>query len=152
MAKRRDIRELVFKALFAAGIAGGDPYTQLVYISGDDEMADLDSGEMELSSIFDDPYTLRLMNGITANADELDGIISQYSEDWDLDRIGATEKGILRMGFYEMLFDEKLPSAIAINEAIDMTKKYGSPKAAAYVNGLLGKKADEMKNSEAGEE
>jgi len=144
--KRRNARELAIKALFAFEIEKGDPIRQLDYISADWEMAGFDEHNIEsFLSLVEDEYARRLTSGILEKKEDLDTIISDYSQDWDISRLGGTERNILRMALYEMLFGEKLPPAIAINEAVDMIKKYGSPEAARFVNGILGKKAEEIK-------
>jgi len=144
--RRREARELVVKALFACEIEKGDPFRQLEYIAGDSEMAGFD-GESQppFLSAADDEYIRRLTSGILAHQDELDELIRRYSVDWAPNRLGGAERNILRMGLFEMLYDEKLHPAIAINEAVEMIKKYGSPEAAKFVNGILGKKAAELK-------
>lgn len=144
--KRRNTRELVIKALFAYEIEKGDPFRQLDYIAGDWEMAGFDEGKLEtfLAGI-EDEYARRLTSGILENKEELDKIIGDFAVDWEIGRLGGAERNILRMGLYEMLYDEKLPPAIAINEAVDLIKKYGSQEAAKFVNGILGKKAEELK-------
>jgi N utilization substance protein B len=144
--KRHNARELVIKALFAYEIERGDPFRQLEYITADWEMAGFDEGKLDsFLSCVEDDYARRLTSGILAHKTELDEIIGDYSLDWDIDRLGGAERNILRMGLYEMLYDEKLPPAIAINEAVDLIKKYGSPEAARFVNGILGRKAEELK-------
>ena len=146
--KRRNTRELVIKALFAYEIEKGDPIRQLEYISEDWEMAGFPEGSREkfLSGI-EDEYARRLTAGILDHRDELDQIINDYAIDWDIKRLGGAERNILRMGLYEMLYDEKLPPAIAINEAVDLVKIYGSEEASRFINGILGRKAEELKKN-----
>ena len=144
--KRREARELVVKALFACEIEKGDPFRQLEYIAGDWEMAGLDEGSRApFLSGADNEYIRRLTTGILACREELDDIIRQYSVDWELSRLGGAERNILRMGLFEMLYDEKLHPAIAINEALEMIKKYCNSDAVKFINGILGKKAAEIK-------
>ncbi|MCL1804435.1 MAG: transcription antitermination factor NusB [Clostridiales bacterium] len=143
--KRREARELVIKALFAFEIEKSDPFRQLAYIAGDEEMSGFGGGASAPSlSAADDEYVRRLTSGILSRREELDGLIRTYAVDWEPDRLGGAERNILRMSLYEMLYDEKLHPAIAINEAVDLVKKYCSPEAAGFVNGILGKKAAEM--------
>jgi N utilization substance protein B len=148
--KRRNLRELVFKVLFANELEKGDPFKQLGYILEDQEMAGFDEDNMPvvLTGVEND-YAGRLISGILQHQSDLDAVIGGYSADWGVERLGGAERNILRMGFYEMLYDEKLPPAIAINEAVDMIKKYGTPEAAKFINGILGKKAEEIKQSAA---
>ena len=134
------------KALFAWEIEKGDPLRHLDYISRDWEMAGFVEGQSEaFLKELDSAYAKRLACGVQEHKGELDKIIGEYSVDWEIDRLGGAERNILRLSLYEMLFDEKLAPAIAINEALDLIKIYGSQEAAKFVNGVLGKKAEELK-------
>ena len=146
--KRREIRELVYKALFAVLTSQDDPLFQLGYIADDWEMAGYEEGQQGLSDVLmKDAYCKGLLAGVLSHAEELDAILQAYSYEWDIDRLGNAERTVLRIGLYEMLFEEKLHPAIAINEAVDLIKKYGEPEAFRLVNGILGKKAEELKGS-----
>ncbi|MDR1194466.1 MAG: transcription antitermination factor NusB [Peptococcaceae bacterium] len=140
--RRRDIRELVIKALFAYEIEKGDPWRQLAYIAEDGEMGGFAEGQ---EGVFlaggESDYARRLMGGILEQREALDQVIAEYAVDWEIQRLGGIERNILRLGLYEMLYGEKLPPAIAINEALDLVKKYGGQEAARFVNGILGKRA-----------
>ena len=147
--RRRDARELIIKTLFACDIEKGDPLRQLAYIVGDWEMAGFDEERPGLVLTgAEEEYTKRLASGVLSHKAELDEIIGRYSVDWEPGRLGGAERAILRMGLYEMLYDEKLPPAIVINEALDLVRKYGNPEAAGFINGVLGKKAEEVKAEE----
>lgn len=141
-AARRNARELVIKALFASEIEKGDPFRQLAYIAADWEMAGFEEEAPE-AFVTDNDYVHRLTQGILEHMEELDEIIKHYAVDWEISRIGGAERNILRLGLFEMLYDEKLPPAVVINEAIELTKRYGSPEASGFVNGILDKKAKE---------
>jgi len=144
--KRRDIRELVMKALFASEIEDGDPFRQLEYIADDGEMSGSNGEETEfLLSDGTKAYVRRFISGVLSHKEELDERIIRFSPDWELARLGGAERNVLRMSLYEMLYDEKLPPAIAINEAVDLVKKYGSTESAKYVNAVLDKNAAELK-------
>ena len=144
--KRREVRELVFKTLFSCDLGNEtDPFLLLEYITKDREMAGREAAHPAVKlSESENRYARRLTSGVLSRRIELDDIISSYSVDWNVERLGGAERSILRMGFYEMLYDEKLPPAIAINEAVDLIKKYGTSEAAKFVNGILGKKAEEL--------
>ena len=145
--KRRDVRELVFKTVFANDNEEGDPLRLLSHIITDWEMAGYIEGEPEpkLKGAGYD-YAQRLIIGVAANRLQLDGFIDDYSIDWDAERLGRVERAILRICFFELLYGEKLPPAIAINEALYLTKKYASAESVRFVNGVLGKKAEELKD------
>jgi len=145
---RRSARELVIKALFASEIEKGDPFRQLEYITGDWEMAGFEEDAPE-DFVADEAYVKQLTTGILDHIDELDEIIKHYAVDWELSRLGGAERNILRLGLFEMLYGEKLHPAVVINEAIELTKKYGSPEASGFVNSILDKKAKEFKNKNA---
>ena len=149
--RMRDIRELVVKALFAEEFqdsgesVNGGPLWQLSYIANDAEMSDRGDDMIALvATITNNERARRLIEGVHENKNELDKIIARYSVDWGLDRLGVVELTVMRMSLFEMLYGEKLAPAIVINEAVDIIKKYGQPEAAAFVNGILGKKAYEL--------
>jgi len=145
--KRREIRELAFKAIFANDIENGDPLQQLSYIAADSEMAGFDEENPEpVLDAAANAYAGRLVSGVISNKTGLDEVIGIYSIDWGTDRIGRIERCVLRMGFFELLYEEKLPPAIAIDEALRLTRKYGTPESVRFINGILGKKAEELKD------
>ena len=72
--------------------------------------------------------------------DDIDGKINLVSEGWPVDRIGKAELAIMRLAVYEMLYDDDIPVNVAINEAVELAKSYGSDdNAASFVNGVLAK-------------
>lgn len=76
---------------------------------------------------------------ILAMIPELDERIEEISDGWKKNRIGKTELAILRVAIYEMLYDEEVPYKVAINEAVEIAKKYCNPDASGFVNALLAK-------------
>ena len=82
------------------------------------------------------------MQGVLANKEAIDARLSEYAIDWTVERMPATDRNILRVAVYEMLFAEETVSAgIAINEAVEVAKAYGTEEAPRFVNGVLGKLA-----------
>ena len=69
--------------------------------------------------------------------DEIDERISRVSKGWVIDRIGKVELAILRLAVYEILFDDSIPTSVAINEAVELAKKFGPEESYAFVNGIL---------------
>jgi len=89
-------------------------------------------------------FTSKIINGVIQNITEIDNKIQEYiSEDWSWTRVSAIDKCILRLSTYEMLFDESVPPIVSINEAVDLSKKFGSETSRSFVNGLL----NSIKNS-----
>ena len=83
------------------------------------------------------PYTLDLVQGIVQNRDHIDSLIGQCAKNWRLERIALTDKNLLRIGVFEMLYCEDVPDQVAINEAVEIAKRYGSEESPAFINGIL---------------
>ena len=71
--------------------------------------------------------------------EEIDQMLSEKTTGWSLQRIGKVELAILRLAVYEMLFDDTIPVSVAINEAVELAKKYGAEDSASFINGVLAK-------------
>jgi N utilization substance protein B len=102
--------------------------------------------QMDQSDVFDDSrelrrgkkYTAKLVAGIIENIDSIDEKINEFiSKEWDWARIAAVDKGILRVATYEMLYEEGVPPIVAINEAVELAKRFGSDQSKRFINGLL---------------
>ena len=83
------------------------------------------------------PYTLDLVQGIVQNRDHIDSLIGQCAKNWRLERIALTDKNLLRIGVFEMLYCEDVPDQVAINEAVEIAKRYGTEESPAFINGIL---------------
>ena len=94
-------------------------------------LASLHEGEL-------DPYARELVNGVSAEAVELDARINDASSDWSADRLGALERNILRIALWELERDD-VPLEAAIDEAVSLAKRYSSEDAGRLVNGILGR-------------
>ena len=81
--------------------------------------------------------------------EELDGLIARHSRGWRPDRITPVSRSILRLGIYEMRYVEDVPAAVAINEAVELTKRYDAEKARSFVNGVLNSVKDELEAERA---
>ncbi len=82
-------------------------------------------------------YAKSVLSGITKNKINIDEYIQRACEHWRLDRITYVDMGILRIGAYEMLFSEDVPPKVAIDEAIELGKKYGNEDSREFINGVL---------------
>ena len=93
----------------------------------------------------DDPYVSQLVNGVSSEQDALDVRLSSAADGWTADRLGAVERAILRVATWEILHAEaQIPTAVAINEAVALAKRYCAAEAPSFVNGILGKIAREQ--------
>lgn len=84
-------------------------------------------------------YTSLLLQGISDNRRKIDELISTYAEGWDMDRMPAVDRNILRIGIYELLWSTEVPDSVAINEALELAKTLSTDESARYVNGILGR-------------
>ena len=89
----------------------------------------------------DNKYVRDIVNGVLENMDDIDNTISKYLENWDLNRLGKTDKAILRLGAYEMMYYDT-PKVVAINEAVELAKKYSDDKVVKLINAVLDKIRD----------
>ena len=83
-------------------------------------------------------YITRLVKGVDEHAAELDGYIAKYSKGWKFSRIPLVASAIMRVAMYEILYMEDIPNGAAINEAVELTKRYEDDKVVSFVNGILG--------------
>jgi len=89
-------------------------------------------------------FTEDLVRGTIKRLDEIDSMIEKTAENWILKRMAAVDRNILRFAAYEILYREDIPSAVTINEAIEIAKKFSSSEAAPFINGILDKLAKQM--------
>ena len=88
----------------------------------------------------EDAYALALLDGILTNLSVIDAKIAAYAIDWAVDRMPAVDRNILRIAIYEIfLSPDAIASSVAINEAVEVAKKYGTEDSARFINGVLGK-------------
>ncbi len=83
-------------------------------------------------------YVRELVLGVVNNLTKIDAIIQEFASAWPLVQIPAIDKNILRIAIFESLLDNKVPPRVAINEAVELAKKFGSDNSARFVNGVLG--------------
>lgn len=83
-------------------------------------------------------FALKLIKGIVDNREEIDATITKFAPDWPLPKITTVDRNVLRIGTYELKFDQEIPSKVAINEAIELAKTFGGESSGKFVNGVLG--------------
>ena len=89
----------------------------------------------------DNKFVRDVVYGVIKNIENIDKIITKYLDNWDLDRLGKTDKAILRLGRYEMLYYDT-PKVVVINEAVELAKKYSDDKIVKLINAVLDKIRD----------
>jgi N utilization substance protein B len=90
--------------------------------------------------VFADP----LIRGTLEHRDEADTLIKKYAQNWELHRIAAVDRNILRLAIYEMLHREDIPPVVSINEAVDIAKKFSTQDSGKFVNGILDRVKGEL--------
>lgn len=101
-------------------------------------------GERELVLL-----TLSLVEGVRVHQEKIDEAIKQVAENWRLDRMAAIDRNILRLGAFEILHRDDIPAKIAINEAIELAKRYSTAQSSRFVNGILDKLLQSTKPARA---
>jgi N utilization substance protein B len=84
-----------------------------------------------------EPFTLGLFDGVRAHAADIDRHLAAAAENWRLPRMAAVDRNVLRLGAYELLFTPDTPAKVALDEAIELARRYGSADSPAFVNGVL---------------
>jgi transcription antitermination protein NusB len=82
-------------------------------------------------------FTEGLIAGVKEHQVRIDTLISEAAENWRLDRMAAIDRNILRLGVYEMMFSQEVPARVAINEALELAKRYSTAQSSRFVNGIL---------------
>lgn len=85
------------------------------------------------------PYTVEIIQGVVAEQERIDEILSSYAQGWTLDRMPAVDRTILRIGAWELLFNDEVPDRVAVAEAVTIAKELSTDDSPDYVNGLLGR-------------
>ena len=133
---RRQAREAALQALFQLDLNPGEEGQQEQY-----ETLAIDTvlGEAEKMSARDREFVYTLVQGTRRHLAEIDRLIAASSKDWKLERMATVDRNVTRLAAFEIRFaEEKLTPNIAINEAVELAKKYGTDDSSRYVNGILG--------------
>lgn len=86
----------------------------------------------------DDGYVARQVRAVVEHVSELDDLLERFAPEWKVSEMTMTDRNILRLGLWELKFDEKIPAKVAINEAIELGKTFGGGASGKFVNGVLG--------------
>lgn len=127
---RRESREKVFQTLFmmdALGV-GPDEGIRLFALSADPPS--------------DGDYYAEAVRGVWERLDEIDALIGEAAENWRVGRMTLVDRNILRLGAYELSIGSDIPFAVAINEAVELGKRFGAEESGAFINGILDRISD----------
>ncbi len=131
---RRESREQAFALLFEK-------------LFNDAPVAELAASAMEARDTATTGFALQIAEGAEANLAAIDDMISAHSHHWSANRISRVARSVMRLAVYEMLYDDDTPVSVAINEAVELAKKYGGDDDASFINGVLGSIAREQTES-----
>lgn len=126
MSARTKARKRALDILFEADIRGTDP-AQILILRRD--QADPPIGS----------YSEELIAGVQANRARIDELMATYSQGWDLDRMPAVDRNLLRIAIYELMWSQEVPTAVAIDEAVELARTLSTDDSSSFVNGVLGR-------------
>ena len=125
---RRELREQIFKIIFQADFHSREELTRQVTLALEDDVYSEETKEQIIEKCKD----------IFAHVEELDARINDVVEGWKTTRMSKVDLSLIRLALYEMKFD-KIPKGVAINEAVELAKQYGTDHSSGFVNGVLAK-------------
>ncbi len=130
MAARSKARKRALDVLYEADLRGTNA-NEVLMGQIDRRAADQ---EPELNA-----YVKSLVDGVVANQEQIDEILSTYSMGWTLDRMPAVDRAVLRIGTFEIIWADDVPDAVAVSEAVALVQDLSTEESASFVNGLLGR-------------
>ena len=130
MTSRRQERRLAIDVLYQADVTGTHAAEVL------QTWADSDRAISE--------FTREIVTGLEAHQPEIDGLLEEHAEGWSVDRMAALDRTILRVAVFELLYRSDVPRSVAISEAVDAAAELSSDASRRFVNGLLGRIAQEL--------
>ena len=138
---RRVAREMVLQSLFQMDFTQAEPAEALA-IALEVRQDEGNGAEAAKAAA----YAEKVLKGTAEKLPEIDALIGKYAINWDVKRMPGIDRNILRMAIYEMRFgEEKVPVNVAVNEAVELAKQFGTEKSARFINGVLGKLMREEK-------
>ena len=130
MSARSKARKQALDLLYESDIRGNDLLQTL-------QSRDVDEEGPDARPIRD--YTKELVNGVAENRRKIDELITTYAQGWDMDRLPAVDRNILRLGIFEILWSEEVPISVAIDESLALAKELSSDESSKYIHGVLGR-------------
>jgi transcription antitermination protein NusB len=131
MKPRTRARSIALQALYEIDLVGHPAGEVLTFRFADDEIEE----RLQL-------FAHQIVSGVVPIIPQLDQFISAHAPEWPLDQVAVVDRNILRIALWEIAVDEQTPIKVAINEAVELAKIYGSDSAPRFVNGVLGSLAD----------
>ncbi len=130
--RRSELREHIFKLLFISEFNGPEEMPEQLALYFD---------SMEEVSEDDHAYMQEKYDCVQEHLQEIDQLLNEVSQGWKTQRMNKVDLTVLRLAVYEIRFDEDVPQGVAINEAVEIAKRFGGEASGSFVNGILGKVA-----------
>ncbi|SEG73697.1 NusB antitermination factor [Actinacidiphila yanglinensis] len=131
MAARNKARKRAFQILFEAEQRGAVP---TVVMADWIRLARTDDRQPPVTA-----YTMQLVEGCVAHAERIDELLAGYAVGWTLDRMPAVDRNVLRLGAYELIWEDDVPDAVVLDEAVQLAKEFSTDESPSFINGLLGR-------------
>ncbi|MDD4295759.1 MAG: transcription antitermination factor NusB [Ruminiclostridium sp.] len=113
-----------------------------------EEQIELFLTETEKLENLEKDYFLDIVRGVTENLTEIDSLIKNHAKGWSLERMPKVDLAIMRLAVYELSFRKDIPWNVSINEAVELSKKYGGEQSKTFINGILGKVVTQLNPNE----
>ena len=128
---RRELREQIFKLLFRIEFNEKDerPEQEELFFQEEENAA----------SEKDEQYILKKYQDIVSKVDVIDEMINETAKGWETSRMGKVDLTLIRLAVYEIKYDDEIPTGVAINEAVELAKKFGQDNSPSFINGILAK-------------
>jgi N utilization substance protein B len=124
---RHKARVTALQALYEIDSVGREPASVIDRLAAEAELAEDNAA-----------FARELVTGVTSRLADLDASIRKYAPAWPVDQIAVIDRNILRLAIFEILFDNKVPVKVAVSEAVELAKAFGSETSGKFVNGVLG--------------
>lgn len=136
---KREQREQLFKLVFMTEFNHPEEMPEQILMYFEESQDAVEDGEVKFASEKEQIGISARFDAVMAKKSEIDEIINRNAVGWTTERMGKVELAIIRVAVYEMEFDEDVPQSVAINEAVELAKKFGQDESASFVNGILAK-------------
>lgn len=134
---RRELREHIFKMLFRTEFYDGSELSQQMNMF----FEELEGEGADSIKEKDRAYIQTKFEDIVSHIEDIDKLINEVTKGWKTSRMGKVDLALIRLAVYEIKFEEDVPTGVAINEAVELAKSYGTDESASFVNGILAKLA-----------
>ena len=124
---RRKARQLALQALYEIDSVGHDAEEVVTHLLANERLAEENSA-----------FIRELVGGVIHNRQKIDQNIRRFAPAWPIEQIPIVDRSVLRLAIFEILFDNKVPVKVAINEAVELAKRFGTDNSSKFINGVLG--------------